>query len=325
MAVKSLVSSAERVTHAEIEMIDHSSESLRVKVERLDVVVNDSEKEGAKRRQEHAAVNKRARHGEGGGKVPGNADCIVIDENDDDDDEMSSFRRPVCDRHPKSLSVRSHRDPLDTTVVDLCDSDEPEEIDKVPRAISKTKAVVDLCDDSVSMQPGAIRSTEGLRRPGVKRGCEWEEEDEDYGYESKDILAAERRTLEDWTRKQFEASGCKVQRIWHNPKSFPGENLYEAFAAGYKLARSTKSIELKFHGTPECYVDSICENGLDPGKRNGQAYGEGEYFGGVPRDSVGYCRGGSKMLIFAVLMDDSGLTFKGAGGQHSEVRVAPLA
>jgi hypothetical protein len=47
----------------------------------------------------------------------------------------------------------------------------------------------------------------------------------------------------------------------------------------------------------------------------------GQYFGGRPSDSLGYCRGGHKMIIFAVLMDDSGLTFQGAGGAHSEVPI----
>jgi len=46
-----------------------------------------------------------------------------------------------------------------------------------------------------------------------------------------------------------------------------------------------------------------------------------QYFGGQPSDSLGYCRGGSKMIIFAVLMDDSGLAFQGAGGAHSEVPI----
>jgi hypothetical protein len=47
----------------------------------------------------------------------------------------------------------------------------------------------------------------------------------------------------------------------------------------------------------------------------------GEYFGGAPADSLGYCKNGNKMIVFAVLMDDSGLTFQGQGGHHTEVFV----
>ena len=335
LAVKSLVSSADaggekrvKITHAEVEMVDHSSESLRVKVERLAVVMNGS-------RAAEPAAKKRSRQGE----ISRSADCIEIQ---DDDDQPSSSRRTVCCGHTSALSPN---------VVDLCDSDEPEELDRCDSGPSKaivdlcndseeldqshrgmSRPIVDLCDDgSLSQQSASSRSTQWLHSLVLARGFAEEEEEKDDsesegGYDAtKDILASQRRTLEDWAHKQFEASGCKVQNIRHNPKSYPGENLYEAFAAGYKLARNTKSIELKFHGTPESNVDSIMENGLDPLKRNGQAYGEGEYFGGVPHDSIGYCRGGNKMLIFAVLMDDSGLTFKGAGGQHTEVSVALLS
>lgn len=39
--------------------------------------------------------------------------------------------------------------------------------------------------------------------------------------------------------------------------------------------------QLVFHGTPERNIQSICRQGLDPKRRAGQAYGPGEYFGGV--------------------------------------------
>ena len=57
-------------------------------------------------------------------------------------------------------------------------------------------------------------------------------------------------------------------------------------------------------------IDAICRNGLDPARRSGQAYGPGEYFGaaGNATISVAYCKGGRKMLVFAVLVDKSGLT-----------------
>ena len=39
-----------------------------------------------------------------------------------------------------------------------------------------------------------------------------------------------------------------------------------------------------------------------------QAMGPGEYFGGQPAVSLGYCRGGRKMLVFCILTDPSGVT-----------------
>jgi hypothetical protein len=46
-----------------------------------------------------------------------------------------------------------------------------------------------------------------------------------------------------------------------------------------------------------------CSRGM-----RGQVYGEGDYFGGDAATSQQYCEGGRQMLIFAVLMDASGVT-----------------
>ena len=61
-------------------------------------------------------------------------------------------------------------------------------------------------------------------------------------------------------------------------------------------------------GTMLCPLDSICRTGLDPARRSGQALGPGEYFGGNANVSLPYCKGGRKMLVFAVLTDKSGVT-----------------
>ena len=53
---------------------------------------------------------------------------------------------------------------------------------------------------------------------------------------------------------------------------------------------------------------AILREGLDPKRRTGQALGVGEYFGGNAVVSLPYCRGGSKMVVFAVLTDPSGVT-----------------
>jgi hypothetical protein len=58
-----------------------------------------------------------------------------------------------------------------------------------------------------------------------------------------------------------------------------------------------------FHGTAEQNVAAICREGLDPKRRCGQALGPGEYFATNADVSLSYCKGGRKMLVFAVLME----------------------
>ena len=92
-----------------------------------------------------------------------------------------------------------------------------------------------------------------------------------------------------------------------NPHSLPGTPLYERFFAAWARVPD-KSMRLVFHGTPEKNIDAICREGLDPKRRSGQALGPGEYFGGQPMISLGYCKGGHKMLVFCILTDPSGVT-----------------
>lgn len=62
---------------------------------------------------------------------------------------------------------------------------------------------------------------------------------------------------------------------------------------------------------------AISQTGLDPKRRAGQAMGPGEYFGTDMPTSLGYCAGGSRMLVFAVLLDASGLTHASGTGLGS--------
>jgi len=102
--------------------------------------------------------------------------------------------------------------------------------------------------------------------------------------------------------------------VWLNPRSLPGCSLYERFVAAWGRVPN-KTIRLVFHGTPEANINDICRDGLDPRRRNGQAHGAGEYFGGNMDVSLGYCRGGRYMLVFAVLLDPSGVTKVVGGAQ----------
>ena len=92
-----------------------------------------------------------------------------------------------------------------------------------------------------------------------------------------------------------------------NPFAQPGQPLYERFLAEWQRVQD-QSVQCVFHGTAEENIDSICQMGLDPKRRDGQAYGPGEYFGVKANISVSYCKGGKKMLVFAVLKDKSGIT-----------------
>lgn len=64
----------------------------------------------------------------------------------------------------------------------------------------------------------------------------------------------------------------------------------------------TAQLGVVFHGTASKNIDIILKEGLDPARRNGQAYGPGEYFGKTPRVSIGYCHGGLEMLVFVVVL-----------------------
>lgn len=230
--VKSLIPpSAECVTHAEVEMIDISSESLRVKVERLEVVLVGSE--SRKRRQDAGEVQdkeekKRRRGGEGSGagaKNAASADCIVVIEDEDEDGQPSSSHQ---------RSTLASRKAVDS-VVDLCNSDDEVQFMRCnsddivahwplqERSASKL-ATVDLCadvEDDLCRHPRQKSSQQHIANSlpslpatvGAWPQDDEDESDEDTYDESKDILAAERRTLEEWARTQFKESDCEVKAM----------------------------------------------------------------------------------------------------------------
>jgi hypothetical protein len=49
--------------------------------------------------------------------------------------------------------------------------------------------------------------------------------------------------------------------------------------------------------------------------------GAGEYFGRDFLTSLGYCRGGNAMLVFACLLEEGGLTFSSGSAQQGGVLV----
>ena len=127
-----------------------------------------------------------------------------------------------------------------------------------------------------------------------------------------DVLRAQRNQIRTWLGKN--AADLRVRDVKSNPHAEPGGALYARFAEAYAQARE-REVRLVWHGTAEANIDTICREGLDPKKRgqHGQAHGAGEYFAETPSISLPYCAGGRRLLVFAVLMDKSGLT-KRTGG-----------
>jgi len=89
--------------------------------------------------------------------------------------------------------------------------------------------------------------------------------------------------------------------IEENVHSRPGSPLYEQFLKALTSVPDG-TIELVFHGTAEENVGSILQNGLDENYRTHQMYGAGEYFATRTSGAHSHCKGGQRMLIFAVLI-----------------------
>ena len=108
-------------------------------------------------------------------------------------------------------------------------------------------------------------------------------------------------------RCPLSLSGLTAREVRANPAALPGQPLYERFAAALAQA-GDKRVALAFHGTAAENLAPICAGGLDPARRKGQSMGTGEYFATSAGTSLGYCRGGRTMLLFALLLDQNGLT-----------------
>ena len=100
----------------------------------------------------------------------------------------------------------------------------------------------------------------------------------------------------------------QVVKIEENPHAKEGGALFNKFKDRYQsLPKNQRTTQLAFHGTSEANIPSICANGYDPSRRAGQACGPGEYFALSPNTSMGYCRGGKKMLLNELLLGQQGV------------------
>ena len=95
-------------------------------------------------------------------------------------------------------------------------------------------------------------------------------------------------------------TSIKVVDLSENDAARNGGELFKRFQAAYKgLPQDQRKTILAFHGTPEANISSICSNGFDPSRRSN---GPGEYFATTPDISIGYSRGGNKMLVCELLL-----------------------
>jgi len=90
-----------------------------------------------------------------------------------------------------------------------------------------------------------------------------------------------------------------------------GSHIFGRWLSELRKLESTKQhlyTSIVFHGTPEANCDSILCNSLDSNKRIRQVMGPGEYFGKNIETSLSYCQNDKKMLIFAVINKQDGIT-----------------
>ena len=125
-----------------------------------------------------------------------------------------------------------------------------------------------------------------------------------------DLLYEQRRGLEARCVASAQQLKLRVTSIEHNGASKPGRPLYERFVAAWSRVPNN-TLKIVFHATRDGNMESICRSGLNQ-KRRGSAFGQvggaGEYFGREVAVSAPYSSGSRRMLVFAILMDRSGLT-----------------
>jgi hypothetical protein len=82
----------------------------------------------------------------------------------------------------------------------------------------------------------------------------------------------------------FEAfvscSGLKQPIFKRNPRL--DDSKFEKFTKAWNKLAPDSKLSIVFHGTSKHNIVRILDNGLDPKRRSGQAYGPGEYFSNNP-------------------------------------------
>jgi hypothetical protein len=103
----------------------------------------------------------------------------------------------------------------------------------------------------------------------------------------------------DALEKFTKASGVEFTRF-EEPDSWCDKQFQEVLKN--KDVDESQKVCVVFHGTSSKNISSILQDGLDPEKRTGQAYGKGEYFSMEPSVCFSYCKNDKATIVFLVIM-----------------------
>jgi hypothetical protein len=120
-------------------------------------------------------------------------------------------------------------------------------------------------------------------------------------------------TILNVTMNQHLGEESALYKVWSERKQQAESSAKRSGSDGGRSSSSSSSSSsgdgipsttmLLFHGTRAQNIDSICANGFDPSKHNGQQYGPGEYFGRDLATSLSYCKGSGQVLICEVVAE----------------------
>ena len=234
-------------------------------------------------------------------------------------------RPPVEDAAPPPRRARKVIDLCDSEeeteqqlTIDLCDSEQEAEDDA---AWGTAARPIDADDDAAlarrlqrkldsearSAEPVDFRALDAARRARAALRPRTAE--------AEDLLHAQRGSLRDAAARSAARLKLRVVAVDHNAASRPGKPQYERFVQAWRRVPD-KRLRLVYHATADRNIPSILRNGLDSRRRgtaHGQAGGSGEYFGKDVITSAPYGKGSRKMIVFAILIDRSGITSEDQG------------
>ena len=189
--------------------------------------------------------------------------------------------------------------------IDLCDSDDDNQDDQDDDAALARQLQRKFDSEAASAAPVDFRALDAARRERAAARPRAPVDD--------DLLLAQRRSLRDSAARSAAQLKLRVVRVAHNEHSKPGRPLYQRFVQAWRRVPD-KRLRLVYHATPERNIPSILRQGLDSrrrGSQHGQVGGVGEYFGKDVATSAPYGQGSRKMIVFAILIDRSGITSEG--------------
>ena len=234
-------------------------------------------------------------------------------------------RRPPAEDAPPLKRARKVIDLCDSDeeteqqlTIDLCDSEQEAEDDA---AWGTAARPIDADDDAAlarrlqrkldsearSAEPVDFRALDAARRARAALRPRTAE--------AEDLLHAQRGSLRDAAARSAARLKLRVVAVDHNAASRPGKPQYERFVQAWRRVPD-KRLRLVYHATADRNIPSILRNGLDSRRRgtaHGQAGGSGEYFGKDVITSAPYGKGSRRMIVFAILIDRSGITSEDQG------------